>query len=61
MGGRRWRRIVAQVVARDGMQLRACGDRGATSADHVVRVRDGGEDSLENLRAAHIECNCRRA
>lgn len=61
LGGRSWRRLVAQVVERDGGRCRLCGKLGATSADHVVRVREGGDDSLANLRAAHLDCNRRRA
>jgi 5-methylcytosine-specific restriction protein A len=61
LGGWRWRRLVAQVIERDRGRCWLCGGHGAMSADHVVRVRDGGSDELENLRAAHIECNRRRA
>ena len=28
--------------------------------DHVVRIRDGGEDSLKNVKPAHGECNLRK-
>jgi 5-methylcytosine-specific restriction enzyme A len=55
-----WRRLVKQVVARDHGVCWICGKRGATSADHVLRVRDGGTDALENLRAVHVVCNQRR-
>ena len=60
MSGRRWRRLVEQVIERDQGRCWLCGSYGATSADHVVRVRDGGGDELENLRAAHLLCNQRR-
>lgn len=57
---RAWRKLVAQVVRRDHGVCWLCGEAGATSADHLVRVREGGDDSLENLRAAHVDCNRRR-
>ena len=28
--------------------------------DHVVRVRDGGEDTLDNVRPAHGKCNLQK-
>ena len=58
--GRRWHRLVARVVARDYGRCWLCGELGATTGDHVVRVREGGGDELENLHAAHVECNQRR-
>ena len=59
-GSRRWRRLVAAVVRRDRGVCQLCGRAGATSADHVVRRRDGGADELDNLRAVHLDCNRRR-
>ena len=56
-GSSRWRRLVAQVVERDGTVCWLCGKPGATSADHVVPVSRGGRDELANLRAAHLRCN----
>jgi hypothetical protein len=61
VSGRRWRPLVAEIVARDGGRCWLCGGYGATSADRVVRVGDGGDDELENLRAAHVDRNRRRA
>lgn len=29
--------------------------------DHVVRLRDGGEDTVENVKPAHAICNLRRS
>ena len=29
-------------------------------ADHIVAIRDGGNDQISNLRAAHRSCNRRR-
>jgi 5-methylcytosine-specific restriction endonuclease McrA len=57
LGGRRWQRIVATVVARDGGRCHLCGMTGATSADHVVALADGGSNSLSNLRCVHRVCN----
>jgi 5-methylcytosine-specific restriction protein A len=57
---RPWTRKVAAVLQRDHGVCWICGKPGADSADHVVRWVDGGDDTLDNLRAAHIECNRRR-
>jgi 5-methylcytosine-specific restriction endonuclease McrA len=58
--GHAWARIVARVVRRDRGICWLCGRTGADSADHIVRVRDGGSDDLANLRAAHWSCNRER-
>jgi 5-methylcytosine-specific restriction protein A len=55
-----WRALRAQVLARDHYVCWICGRPGADSADHLVRVADGGGDELANLRAAHLSCNARR-
>jgi len=62
----RWRRI----CDRDGWVCWLCGDpidqallpphQKSGSADHVVALAKGGSDDDENLRAAHLGCNCRR-
>lgn len=57
------------VVARDGWACWVCEqpvDPDATSdglrasLDHVVEVRHGGSDEVENLRLAHTVCNVSR-
>jgi 5-methylcytosine-specific restriction endonuclease McrA len=49
-----------RILARDGYICWLCGLPGADSVDHVTpRVR-GGDDSDENLRAAHGRCNSGR-
>lgn len=55
--GPRWQRIVAFIVGRDGGRCWLCGKPGATSADHVIALADGGDNSPGNLRAAHPRCN----
>jgi 5-methylcytosine-specific restriction endonuclease McrA len=35
-------------------------DTPATTVDHVVRRRDGGADTIENLRPACRDCNLAR-
>lgn len=53
-GGRR-KRVTDAVIARDGGRCWICHHPGATSADHVHRVADGGDAwGLDNLRAAHF-------
>jgi 5-methylcytosine-specific restriction endonuclease McrA len=55
--GPRWQRIVAMIVVRDGGICHICGKGGATSADHVVALADGGSNFPSNLRATHPHCN----
>jgi 5-methylcytosine-specific restriction endonuclease McrA len=55
--GPRWQRIVAMIVIRDGGTCHICGGAGATSADHVVALADGGSNFPSNLRAVHPHCN----
>jgi HNH endonuclease len=62
----RWRRI----CERDGWACWICGgeidpalvvpNRLAGTADHVIALRNGGDDTDANLRAAHFTCNIRR-
>lgn len=59
--GRPWRRLVSQILARDHSICHICGRPGATTADHLTRIRDGGTNHPANLKAAHIQCNTRRA
>lgn len=59
--GRRWREvIVPAVIERDGGWCHLCGRPGATTADHLVPWAHGGTDDMDNLAAAHIDCNRRR-
>jgi hypothetical protein len=51
--GRPWLRLVKAVVQRDFGRCWICGHYGAKSADHVVPETEGGETTLDNLKAAH--------
>jgi 5-methylcytosine-specific restriction endonuclease McrA len=57
---RRYRKQRARVLARDDGVCWICGEPGADSVDHIVRVRDGGTDDPANLAAVHLACNLRR-
>jgi len=72
--GRPWRRLVAEILRRDGYQCqlaypgtwpgvdgtpRRCLGR-ATTADHIVPASAGGTDHPDNLRAACQPCNMHR-
>lgn len=48
-----WKRTVARIIRRDGALCHVCGKPGATSADHVVPVSEGGGHDDGNLRAVH--------
>jgi 5-methylcytosine-specific restriction endonuclease McrA len=62
IGGRRWRRLLAQVLDEDGDICWLCGKPGATSGDHVipVSVRPDLEFERWNVRPCHVRCNTRR-
>lgn len=61
---------VAQLGARDGWRCHLCHRRvnprlhylhpRAGTRDHLVPIRDGGDDSAANLALAHRGCNSRR-
>jgi 5-methylcytosine-specific restriction endonuclease McrA len=69
MGGRRrdldtarWRRLRITVLNRDGRECQLRGERCtgvATEVDHILPHQFGGDDSLDNLRAACKRCNGR--
>jgi 5-methylcytosine-specific restriction endonuclease McrA len=48
------------VLLRDGEVCWLCGLPGARTVDHVIARHHGGSDSLDNLRAAHRDCNGRK-
>jgi 5-methylcytosine-specific restriction protein A len=54
---RRWRRIRAAIIDRDGGVCQICGKPGARTVDHIERRVDGGGDDPANLRAAHHRCS----
>lgn len=69
-GGRKSRKLLARVLDEYGWKCWLCGGmiRPATrprdplgpSADHVIPRSKGGDNSIENLRPAHLSCNSRR-
>jgi 5-methylcytosine-specific restriction endonuclease McrA len=55
-----WARKRAGVLKRDGGICGICGGSGADTADHLIPVVAGGDDTYANLRAAHRVCNSKR-
>lgn len=62
-GGRPWRRLRDQILARDHYLCR-CEEcmclgrvRAATEVDHIVALAHGGTDYPSNLRAIHHDCH----
>ena len=49
-----------EILRRDGFICHLCGKRGADTVDHLLPVSKGGNDSSDNLRAAHLSCNASR-
>jgi hypothetical protein len=56
-----YNRALAMIVARDGGVSWLCGGPGATSADHVVALADGGSNFPTNLGAVHPHRYARNA
>lgn len=54
--GARWKRLRRIVFATKGGECWRCGGP-ATEVDHVVPIRDGGTDRLDNLRPVCSKCN----
>lgn len=66
-GSKRRRKILLRIADRDDWLCHLCGepvqrkrtmnDPMAPSLDHVVRHKDGGTDTEDNLKLAHRKCN----
>jgi 5-methylcytosine-specific restriction endonuclease McrA len=52
----RWRKIRERVLVRDNYTCYYCACE-ATTVDHIVPRRLGGDDSMDNLVAACKKCN----
>ena len=55
-----WKRLRRRVLDRDGWRCRKCGRAGRMEVDHVVPVKAGGTDDLDNLRAICRDCHIAR-
>lgn len=53
-------KIRAAVLARDNHQCVKCGAVDNLSMDHIIRYRDDGPDTVENLRVLCMPCNLER-
>jgi 5-methylcytosine-specific restriction protein A len=54
-----WQRLSARVLSRDPV-CRICRRRPSVTADHIVRVADGGSDDELNLRGVCGGCHADR-
>ncbi|MGV0868463.1 HNH endonuclease [Corynebacterium kalidii] len=59
-GGRRVTEMRRRVFGAMGRVCHLCGLPGADTIDHLVPRAAGGDDSLDNLRPAHGDCNALR-
>jgi 5-methylcytosine-specific restriction enzyme A len=53
-----WRRLKGAVIARDGNACRQCGADGRIiqlELDHIINVRRGGTDTLENTQLLCVD------
>lgn len=56
--GRRWREVtVPRVLRRDNAICHLCDRPGANTADHLTPWKITHDDSMGNLKAAHVPCN----
>lgn len=53
-------KVRRRVFERDVHACVECGATEALSLDHIIRYRDGGPDSVDNLRVLCMPCNIRR-
>lgn len=53
-----WKALRVACFKRDGYRCVECGER-AIIADHIKRRRDGGPDTLDNLRSLCRACDNR--
>lgn len=58
--GRYAQALTRACLAHWGTRCHLCGSMGATTADHRIPRAAGGDDSLDNLRPAHLGCNSAR-
>lgn len=58
--GRGLQALIRVVLDEYGNVCHLCGKPGATTIDHIVPVVHGGDNSLDNLRPAHLSCNSSR-
>lgn len=63
-GGRPWRRLRDQILARDGFMCQCEKCKGvkliAHEVDHIIPVAKGGTDHPNNLRAMHRDCHAEK-
>jgi hypothetical protein len=55
----RWQTIRKQVRMRDGNRCRNCGATARLSVHHIVKARNGGRDTLDNLVTLCASCHRR--
>lgn len=60
--GRAASELTAAVLGTYGQVCHLCSDasRPADSADHIIPVSLGGDNTIDNCRPAHKECNAQR-
>lgn len=48
------------VLIRDGYKCSLCASREGLTIDHIIEVKRGGSDSIDNLRTLCVRCHQRR-
>lgn len=61
IGSSRWNGVREHVFKRDGFRCTYCGTTdGPFQCDHMIPLRRGGTNSLDNLTTACADCNRRK-
>lgn len=57
-GGRQWRKLKDEILARDNYTCQCCGRVGGKlELDHIVNLARGGTDSKDNLQILCHDCH----
>lgn len=57
-GGRQWRKLKDEILARDNYTCQACGRVGGQlELDHIINVAQGGTENKDNLQILCQSCH----
>ena len=56
-GRREWASIRRTILARDGRRCQECGKAGRLEVHHLLPLKHGGDDSVDNLKTMCRDCH----